>query len=417
MLNKSDIETIRRLAKTMKQADIAEQFKCSRSCISDIITGRRHKGEGERPDPTNARILDLEAEVSHLQDELSQAKKRAKATTKERGLFKAIAQELESRVVPFASLPSALDKKRKTKPIQEHVVMHLSDGHHDQVITREESGGLEEYDFLISCARAERYVNTVIEWTQDTIASRFHFPVLHIFAYGDHSSGEIHGHAQRSYYRNQIKNSHAIGILHALMFRDLAPYFEQVNVIYLSGNHGRRSKEKDYHGAQNNWDYLIAEFAKCYCRDLGNVYFTIPNAFSVNVMVNGVGFNLSHGDDVNGNLGIPFYGMVRRQKGLVALGAATGAPRVRYYVMGHHHVAATLSDIDGELLVNGAWPATDAYVLNRFAGYREPAQWFHGVNPKHGITWRMNVKLKSDVEIPKRYLIDGGRDVGPIPRS
>lgn len=413
MLKQSDIATIRRLAKAgMKQADIAEQFSCSRGCVSDIVTGRRHKGEGERPDPTNGRILDLEAEVSHLREELQQAGKKSKAQTRERGLFKAVVEELEARIKPFDALPPVY-KPRAKKAITEHVVMHLSDGHHDQVVTAEESGGFETYDFPISCARAERYVDTVIEWTQDTIAPRFNFPVLHVFAYGDHTSGEIHGHGPRSYYRNQIKNSHAIGILHALMYRDLAPYFEQINVIYLSGNHGRRTTEKDYHGAQDNWDYLIAEFARCYCKDLGNVNFTIPNAFSVNVDVNGVGFNLSHGDDVRGNLGIPFYGMVRRQKGLIALGAAANAPRVRYYVMGHHHVAANLSDIDGELIVNGAWVGTDAYAYNRFAGYREPCQWFHGVNPHHGITWRMNVKLKRENEVPKRYLIDGGRDVGP----
>jgi hypothetical protein len=108
--------------------------------------------------------------------------------------------------------------------------------------------------------------------------------------------------------------------------------------------------------------------------------------------------------------------MVRRQKGLVALGAAAGTQRCRYFVMGHHHVASTLSDIDGELLVNGAWVGTDAYSYNSLSGYREPAQWFHGVTPKYGISWRLNVKLRHEGEKkgPKRYLIDGGREVGPL---
>jgi len=46
--------------------------------------------------------------------------------------------------------------------------MHLSDGHHDQVVRPEEVGGLEDYNFPISCARAERYVDTeVIEEYRD----------------------------------------------------------------------------------------------------------------------------------------------------------------------------------------------------------------------------------------------------------
>jgi hypothetical protein len=423
------------LAAGHTQPKIAKRYKVSRSLVSDIATGRVHKDvpwpDGEPPlprkgggqrraveqhDPTNARILELESEVIHLTDERNRERVARKANAKTQGLFRAIVKEMDARCNPFRALPPARRLTRKSSPIQEHVVMHLSDGHHDQVITLEESGGLEEYNFPISCARAERYVDTVIEWTQDTLAPKFNFTVLTVLAYGDHTSGEIHGHGQRSYYRNQFKNCFAIGQLHALMYRDLAPYFDQVNIVYVPGNHGRRTQKKDYHGAHDNWDYLIGSTARLLCRDIENVHFLIPDAFSINLDINGVGFNISHGDDVKGNLGIPFYGMVRRQKGLIALGAANNAPRIRYFCMGHHHVAACLSDIDGELLVNGAWPGTDSYAYNVFSGYREPAQWLHGVNPKHGITWRLNVKLKHERESygPQRYRIDGGRDVGPL---
>lgn len=408
------------------QPVIAKKFNVSRSIVSDIATERRHKsvpwpdsppqkrsGGQSKPipkyDPTDERIRELEAEVLHLREERDHARKSAKSDSKSYGLFRAIVKEMDSRVVPFKALPSALVYKQPKKAaIKEHVVMHLSDGHHDQVVRPEECGGLEEYNFPISCRRAENYIDTVIDWTQQTLSPKFQFETLTILAYGDHTSGEIHNHTQRSYFRNQFKNCFAIGQLHSLMFRDLAPYFEAVNVVYLPGNHGRRSLKKDYHGAHDNWDYLVAETARLHCREIDNINFLIPDAFSVNIDIAGVGFNLSHGDDVRSNLGIPFYGMVRRQKGLVALSAAQGGPRIRYFCMGHHHVSASLADIDGELLVNGAWVGTDSYAFNSFSGYREPSQWIHGVNPKHGITWRMNVHLKSDDERkgPKRYKID-----------
>lgn len=416
-----------------KQSEIASRFKVSRSLISDIATGRVHadvpwptgepvpkKAGGQRKkiaeyDPTDRKVLELEAEVVHLTEERNREKARAKAGAKTAGLFKAMVAEMDRRIRPFAALPSMF-KPRPKAHIVEHVVMHLSDGHHDQVVKPEGCGGLEEYNFPISCARAERYIDSVVEWTQNTLAPKFQFPVMTVLAYGDHTSGEIHGHGERSYYRRQMRNCLAIGQLHALMFRDLAPHHEQVNVVYVPGNHGRRTQKKDHHGAHDNWDFLVAKIAEIYCRDLANVNFLIPDAFSVNLDINGVGFNVSHGDDVKGNLGIPFYGMVRRQKGLVALGAATGGLRPRYFVMGHHHVASSLSDIDGELLVNGAWVGTDAYAYNTFSGYRKPSQWLHGVNPKHGITWRMAVNLKHENEKhgPYRYKIDGGRDVGPV---
>ena len=173
-------------------------------------------------------------------------------------------------------------------------------------------------------------------------------------------------------------------------------------------------RSEDYLGAQENWDYLVAEVARLHCRGMTNVNFMVPDAWSANVLINGVGFSVSHGDDVKGSLGIPWYGMVRRQKGLIALGAMTGQ-RPRYFVVGHHHATSSLSDMDGEMLVNGSWVGSDAFSYNALAGYREPTQLFHGVNPKYGISWRLHVKLRDESERkgPKRYVIDGGRDVGP----
>ena len=434
-LTKKKVEQIKAaIADGAKQTEIGKRFDISRSLVSDIATGRLHKdvswpgGVPPAPkraggqhkdipdyDPTDKKVLELEAEIVHLTEERNRERQKVKAGAKIAGLFKAITAEMEQRIKPFAALPAAVDFRRKAE-ITEHVVLHLSDGHHDQVVRPEEVGGLEEYNFPISCCRAERYVDTVVEWCHDTLAPRFAFPVLWVLAYGDYTSGEIHRACERSYYRNQFKNCLAIGQLHALMYRDLAAHFEQVNVLYLAGNHGRRTPKKDYLGAHDNWDYLVGEVARLHSRDLGNVHFTIPDAWSANVNINGVGFNVSHGDDVRSNLGIPWYGMVRRQKGLIALGAAAGAQRCRYFVVGHHHAASTLSDVDGELLVNGSWVGTDPFAYNALSGYREPAQWIHGVNAKHGITWRMNVKLRHENEKsgPKRYRIDGGRDVGPL---
>jgi hypothetical protein len=193
------------------------------------------------------------------------------------------------------------------------------------------------------------------------------------------------------------------------MLRDLAPYFDDIQVVYVPGNHGRRSKKKDYHGAHDNWDYLVGVMAREYCRDLTNVHFTIPDAFSINLDVNGVGFCVSHGDDVRSNLGIPWYGLQRRQRNLTALGHLTSGPRVRYYCVGHFHGKAMIGDIDGEMICNGPWPATDAFAYEGLAAYTDPFQWLHGVNPKYGVTWRLDVKLKDrerETAGPQRYLIE-----------
>jgi hypothetical protein len=415
----------------LTQPKIAEKFGVSRSLISNIATGRAYKkvegpaapvkgGKGQAKktpeyDPSDQRILELEAEVTHLRDERNHARRKLQAAAKTQGLFKAMVSEMEDKVKPFNSLPKARPiYKAGKQSITEHLVVHISDGHHDQIVTPEECGGLECHDFPVSICRAEQYIDTILKWTQKTLAPTFHFPELTILAYGDHTSGEIHGHVNRSYFRNQFKNSLAIGQLHGLMYRDLAPYFETINVVYVPGNHGRRSVKKNYHGAQDNWDYLIAKTAELYCADLKSVHFTIPDSYSINLNINGIGFCIFHGDDIRSNLGIPWYGLERRQRRIMALNRVQGGPPIKYYCCGHFHRPGTTTEVDGELLINGSWIATDAYAYNALSAYSEPTQLIHGVNSKHGITWRLPVKLRSAQERhgPKRYRLDLLDEVG-----
>ena len=407
--------------KTLTQ--LAEEFGVSRGLVSDIANERAHKDVawpagyqhaktegGQRKkvqhDPTNQRILELEAEVAHLVDEKNHYKRAAKAAAKTGGLWKAACEVIDEKIKPFKQLPSAR-KKQTSGEIVEDLVLHLSDGHHDQIVTLEETGDLEQYDFPISCARAEHLIDTVIEHSQEHL-TKYRFENLWILANGDHTSGEIHGHEKRSYFKNQMKNTLAIGQLHALMIRDLAPYFENVYCVYVPGNHGRRTAKKDHYGAHENWDYMVAKTTELWCRDLDNVGFAIPNAFSVNVDIRGHGFHMCHGDDVKGSLGIPFYGMVRKQKNLMALNNVTGGTRIRYFCMGHHHVQASMADLDGELLVNGAWLGNDPFSYNSFSGYRAPTQLMHGVHARHGVTWRLPIGLKHEGERdgPKRYNVE-----------
>jgi hypothetical protein len=419
-LNEADVVGIKSdLAKKMlTQKEIGEKYNVSRSLVSDIATGRAHAKVAAPEEPVDddeARFLKMQGEIIHLREERNDYRRQLKTAAKTQGLFSAIVDEMDNRVRPFTSLPSArVDFKPGKDMITEHLVMHLSDGHHDQIVTPSDSGGLETYDFPISVCRAERYVDTVLKWTQQTLAPQYYFQSLTVLAYGDHTSGEIHGHTSRSYFRNAFKNALAIGQLHSLMYRDLTPYFDQVNVIYVPGNHGRRSNKKDYHGAHDNWDYLIAKTAEMYCADMENVSFAIPNSFSVNVDIGGVGFNIFHGDDIRSSLGIPWYGLEKRRHRITALNSVQKGTPVRYHCCGHFHRPGSTTELNGEMLINGAWPATDAYAFNAFGGFTEPSQLIHGVNKKYGITWRLPVKLRCPYEGkgPKRYKIDMMEEVG-----
>lgn len=340
----------------------------------------------------------LKQELTVVNQTLLKTKNELKRAQIKNSIIQTLANNLI--IVPIKPLPKKIKNKKQGQKI-EHLVLHLSDGHVDHVIEKESTGGLEEYNFDIATARAETLIEEVINWTNNLDNHRF--VKLWILAYGDHVNGEIHNAVEVSQWRNAFKSAEGCGKLHALMFRDLAAVFADIHVIYLPGNHGRRSKRKDYERPQNNWDYLVARIAKLSCASLDNVHFHIPNSFSLAIDINGHGFYLTHGDDIRSWNGIPFYGIQRKTQRLTALSSVTKQD-LKYFCMGHFHQPSTLSNLNGEVLINGAWLATDPYIFEFHSGYTEPCQLLHGVHKDHGVSWRIKINMKGKTK-PERYKI------------
>lgn len=353
------------------------------------------------------KILNLESKISNLLTDNSRLRRDLKAATLKHGIMQSVVEELQAVVVPLEEFKQLKDVRPTTPDVvTEHLVAHLSDEHADEVVKKHQVGDCEEYDFPIALCRAEQYVDSVIKFSQKTL-SNYRFPVLHILKYGDATNGEIHGGVGHSYYRNMFRNALAIGQMEALMIRDLAPYFGEVRVICLPGNHGRRSPKKDFNGPWDNWDYLISEIMATHCRNLKNVTFAIPECFSLNYEINGHGFHIQHGDDIKSWNSIPWYGIERKTRRLVALHNSRGIMS-RYFVMGHFHALASMADLNGETFINGAWCATNPYSYESFSSFREPMQLLHGVHPTQGVSWRLPIRLRNperEKEGPQRYKV------------
>lgn len=355
--------------------------------------------------PKPATELSYQGKIIGLQEDLKETKRQLKLAVRKHGIFRAIADELEELVVPLEPRDPEPVRKKKGK-IVEHFVMHLSDEHADEIVLPHQVNNLEKFDFEVALCRAERYIDTILEWK--ATLTNHEFPVLHILSYGDHTSGEIHGAKERSAYRNQFRNSLAIGQMQASMIHDLSPHFQQIKVYCVPGNHGRRSVKKDFHGAWDNWDYLISEIARMHCKSMKNVEFAIPDCYSINVDINGWGFGIEHGDGIKSWNSIPWYGLERKTRRLVSLHNSFGK-QVNYFVFGHFHSMSSMADLRGEMIINGAWPATNPYSYEEFSGWREPMQLIHGVHEKYGMTWRLPCKLRNveKEELgPQRYKVN-----------
>ena len=388
-----------------RQADIAKMFNCSRSLISDICCFRTPDG-----DPATA------SKMQQLADAKRFARTRLREGLRNEDIIRycgEIAAEQTRPLKPVAT-PKLPAKSKQLK--QETAVLVLSDGHHDQVVTPEEVGGFECYNFNVSLRRAEVLVDAVRRFTQQ-ILTGYSFDRIVVLSLGDHTSGEIHDAERRSAFGNQFKNCTAIGALHAAIYRDLAATFAKVDVYGVSGNHGRRTDSKEYAGGpHNNWDYMVNKVAEAYLGDQPNVTFHLPDAWETVVDVRGWGFNISHGDDVPSSGGNPWNGLQGRhsrnagihrgrrtgtdsgksvRNGRLGSGGRSSKPfchgdEVDYYVIGHHHTRGIVSGNGVGYLCNGSWPATDQYAYNKMGVCGPPEQLFFGVSEKRGITWQLD---------------------------
>jgi regulator of replication initiation timing len=350
-------------------------------------------------------LVKLESKIQSQTNQIKSLNQKLKSAYRKNNILTVFEDELKNNIKPLTKLPTRpiINKKAKYK---EDLVIHISDQHADQIVLPEQVGGLENYDFNVALCRAETYVDKTLEYIYNM--KNYEFENVWILMYGDLVSGEIHGAEKESYYRNMFKNSIAVAKMNSLMIRDFASYFKKINVICLTGNHGRRTLKKDFYNPQNNWDYLVYQTMKMSCENIPNINFTIPNSYSIVVEINGHNFFIAHGDQIKSYNSIPYYGIERKTRRLIALNSSQGR-HINYYVFGHFHTGSSMSHLNGETIINGSWLGTDPYAYDSLSVFNKPKQWIHGVDKKYGISWRMDVHLKDEKKEkkgPERYKVE-----------
>jgi len=339
--------------------------------------------------------VSVQEDLLKLEDENRRLRVSLRDTQRESSLFKTLSSVIKQQP-PFSTFaPYSLARNTKEE-IKESAVLVLSDSHGDQEILGKRVQGLEEYNFDVACIRAQRIVDTTISHLKQNLKG-YNFERLYIVGLGDYVNGDIHKATEHSKWKNALKNSMGMGELLAMMITDLSRHFPEIVFTSVSGNHGRRSIKKDYRGAQDNWDYMVACHAATRLQGLIEekrlkVFF--PDSWAMGLSIYDWNFILNHGDDIRSWNSIPWYGIERKTRRLNAIGAVTG-DIPNYFLFGHFHNMATQQHTTGETIINSSWSATDEYALNSLGAYSEPYQWLFGVHPQYGISWRLPIKLRS----------------------
>jgi hypothetical protein len=189
---------------------------------------------------------------------------------------------------------------------------------------------------------------------------------------GDMISGDIHEELM------QTNEDTILGtLLHwseqlAAGFSMLADVYDNVHVVSVCGNHGRRSaRERAKLRARDNFDWLLAHMTKR-ATNIDSVTWQIPEESDARVQVQNNRYLMTHGNlgfagggGIGGAWMSVVKGNMKRRERETAAGDAYDT-----LLVGHWHTYRT----GGDFVINGSIKGVDEYSYSRSFGVEPPVQ-------------------------------------------
>ena len=312
--------------------------------------------------------------------------------------------------------------KPKTKLSPQESVLLISDAHIGLAVLEEEVGGCGKYNVNVFKNRLNNLVKTVCDITE---LHRTQHPLdtINVIFLGDivHGSNDVGKWGFVHTEQNIIDQVFEACRQFSIALLTLKQVYKNVKVCGVMGNHGRvgqRGMEKLF----VNWDYIIYKWIESslslqegFTFDFPKSPFHIINVFNKKLLV-------SHGDNVKSWLGIPFYGLNRKEaqyKGLFErqktlekawqslednkidlTNPGEVAKHVFQYqktfdmlICGHFHTNGEVeTPSGGRIIINPSFIGGDDYSINQLTASGTPSQKFFGINHDRA-TWKYDIDL------------------------
>jgi len=352
-----------------------------------------------------AEQVSTEREIMRHQAEVSILKKKYNSLLKEKAFEDRIIGDLHDNLLRIGRTKPPKYVKPKSTQSEEVLGIVISDSHIGEVVSAEETFGLEQYDFDIFRLRLQHYLDSIINIMTNKLKG-YVFNKINVFMLGDMVSGMIHSELIEAADRpvtEQVLNGAEV---FSLFFSELAQMGHKIEVDCVYGNHGgiRYWGKKQFKKRYVNWDFMFYKYLEQRLAEQDNIKFNIYKSFFVTREIAGHNFLLLHGDDIRAWMGIPYYGIERKVKDFQELLASRGEI-IDYVLLAHFHRAATLDKVHGEKIMNGSFMKGNEFVLGACATMSQPKQWIFGIHPKKGITFRFPIVL-DQTEGEVRYLLE-----------
>ena len=375
-------------AKEVGYLQLADELGIPGNTLRSYMRSRNLQTKKSSQKATIKNIKSVDEEVSQeevltqrIKELESQLRKDRKEHVYDERVTKAVEDHLTSTQAKYK--PSKLGKKRASKTKHEFVLL-LSDLHAGEVVSREETGGINAYNWDIMLARLDKLRRGLVSYQENRP-----YPVgkLRILALGDQLSGNIHAELEAT---NSVPLAEAVVQLGA----DLSEWVDSMTEIFpevtfdgVVGNHPRAHKKPWAKQGYDNADWTVYKIVETALRHRSNIHFDIPKSSQHRVVIaENWPCLIFHGDGIRSTMpGVPWSGVSRRVNTLAAQYQAANKP-VRAYFLGHFHVPNWVQTNAGWIGMNGSVKGPDEYSMKQFGGGAQAAQSLVTFHPEHGPT-------------------------------
>lgn len=275
-----------------------------------------------------------------------------------------------------------------------------SDWHYGEVVSKAETGGVNEFNRAIGKVRVRRLVERTIR-----LAKGFAFrdgspkpPGIVIALGGDMISGDIHEELAETNDGTPLQMISDVLDLLIWGVDEMKKEFGKVFLPCVVGNHGRTTKKQRAKQAVFlSYEWTLYQMLERHYANDKDVTVFVPNETDAFFSVAGQRFLLTHGnalgvkggDGIIGALGPIARGSVKLRNSEFKIGR-----EFDYLIMGHWHQELWI----GRVIVNNALKGYDEYArLFLRAEPTRPSQCLWFVHPEHGITARVSVYVDDPI--------------------
>lgn len=374
---------------TQKKIKKGQQY-CSPQC--SVEARRKPKEEVEVLTDDNEAAIIIQEYVKkngNLQLQLKKEKLENKLLrsdiTKEYVITDLIQSGIKS--LPKIEKLNPIIKSNKTRRLEEAVLL-FSDLHAAEIVSNLEMDGLNEYNFDIFCRRMQCLQDSMTDCVDIQRCGGVVIDNLNIFSLGDLINGDIHFELEKTNEMPLITSAFQVSLVVAQFLCKLSTQFKKIRFFGVTGNHGRKSKDKAFKQRFDCIEWIIYQVLPLLTAKYSNIEYFIPQSPFMVCEIFNWKYLLTHGDSKLQSVGgIPYYGIKKLSTEFNAMYRERGG--FDMMVMGHLHNPANLEGV----MLNSSIVGGDEFSAQAVRKATKPSQKFFGVSEKYLHTWMYDLFL------------------------